>query len=228
MNKLKNILAPKPPREDDTYQPRPVHTLPAPTPAFSANPPRLILIGGGSRGSSLARAIVHGSNGRLVAIAEPDAFKRRQVGRQYIWGVEEPKEGEEFESWAQFLEWELARRAKDDASSKDGNAIDAAVICTPDRTHREIVKALAPLRLHVMCEKPIATSLGDVLDIYRSLGLDRARPEVLFAVGHVMRYSPHNQLLRKLVCEDGVVGEVVSVEHTENVGWWHFAHSYVR
>ncbi|KAJ5086900.1 hypothetical protein NUU61_008207 [Penicillium alfredii] len=91
-------------------------------------------------------------------------------------------------------------------SSKD--AIDAVVICTPDRTHHEIVKSLAPLRLHVICEKSLATSLDDFLDIYRYLGLDRS-PEVLFAVGHVMKYSLHNQLLRKLVSEDEAVGEVV-------------------
>ena len=35
-------------------------------------------------------------------------------------------------------------------------------------------------------------------------------------------------LLRKLLLEDEVVGDVVSVDHMESVGWWHFAYSYVR
>jgi len=43
-----------------------------------------------------------------------------------------------------------------------------------------------------------------------------------------LRYSPHNILLHKLLVEEGVVGDIVSVEHTEPVGWWHFSHSYVR
>jgi hypothetical protein len=35
-------------------------------------------------------------------------------------------------------------------------------------------------------------------------------------------------LLRKLVLQDRVVGDILSVVHTEPVGWWHFTHSYVR
>lgn len=35
-------------------------------------------------------------------------------------------------------------------------------------------------------------------------------------------------LLRKLLLEDAIIGELLSVEHTEPVGWWHFSHSYVR
>lgn len=35
-------------------------------------------------------------------------------------------------------------------------------------------------------------------------------------------------LLRKLLLEDRAIGELVSVEHTEPVGWFHFSHSYVR
>ena len=35
-------------------------------------------------------------------------------------------------------------------------------------------------------------------------------------------------LLRKLLLDEKVIGDVLSVEHTEPVGWWHFSHSYVR
>jgi hypothetical protein len=51
---------------------------------------------------------------------------------------------------------------------------------------------------------------------------------ILFAVGHVLRYSPHNRLLHKLLVDDAVLGDIVNVNHTEPVGYWHFAHSYVR
>jgi hypothetical protein len=42
--------------------------------------------------------------------------------------------------------------------------------------------------------------------------------KTVFGVGHVLRYSPHNVLLRKLVRDVRVVGDVISVEHTEPVG----------
>jgi hypothetical protein len=54
------------------------------------------------------------------------------------------------------------------------------------------------------------------------------RRKTVFAVGFVLRYSYFFMLLRKLVREERVVGDVVSVDHTEPVGWWHFRHSYVR
>jgi predicted dehydrogenase len=49
----------------------------------------------------------------------------------------------------------------------------------------------------------------------------------LFAVCHVLRYTPHTVALKRLLA-DGAIGEVLSIEHLEPVGWWHAAHSYVR
>jgi predicted dehydrogenase len=52
--------------------------------------------------------------------------------------------------------------------------------------------------------------------------------KTIFGIGHVLRYSPLNVMLRKLVREDKVIGDVVSLEHTEPIGWWHMTHSFVR
>ncbi|KAJ8124416.1 hypothetical protein O1611_g9224 [Lasiodiplodia mahajangana] len=35
-------------------------------------------------------------------------------------------------------------------------------------------------------------------------------------------------MLRKLLLEDNAIGDILSVHHTEPVGFWHFSHSYVR
>ena len=47
------------------------------------------------------------------------------------------------------------------------------------------------------------------------------------AVAHVMRYTPYTRLLRELL-EGGAVGEIVSIDQLEPVGFWHQAHSFVR
>lgn len=109
-------------------------------------------------------------------------------------------------------------------------AIDAACVCTLDTQHVEIILALAPLNLHILSEKPLATTLQDCLTVSRSLqpATSDLSPSRVFGVGHVLRYSPHNMLLRRLLLEDRVIGDVLSVEHTEPVGYWHFSHSYVR
>jgi predicted dehydrogenase len=52
--------------------------------------------------------------------------------------------------------------------------------------------------------------------------------ETVFGICHVLRYSPHNMMLRHLVLNEEVIGDVLSIEHVEPVGWWHFSHSYVR
>jgi predicted dehydrogenase len=50
---------------------------------------------------------------------------------------------------------------------------------------------------------------------------------VLLAVAHVDRYTPHTVRLKQLVT-DGAVGDVVCIQRTEPVGYWHQAHSFVR
>ncbi|KAH6678079.1 NAD binding Rossmann fold oxidoreductase-like protein [Halenospora varia] len=208
-----------------------IERLPAPPrPAMSASPPRILIIGAGSRGNAYARATGRSTNGVVVAVAEPIAYKRQQLGARYIWGKSGPSEGQEFEDWKQFLAWEQERRAKAARGDNVPKGVDAAFICVLDEMHKEVIVGLAPLGLHIMCEKPLATSLGDCLSIYKSLlpELPNTAPSKIFSIGHVLRYSPHNMLLRKLLLEDKVIGEIMSINHTEPVGWWHFTHSYVR
>jgi predicted dehydrogenase len=214
-------------------------------------PPRIIVIGAGSRGSQYSKSVTTHTPGSVVAIAEPIAFKRNELGQKYIWGPQgrtEPQEGEAFEDWQQFIQWELERR-------KSGNpsGIDAAIVCTLDETHIHIVKGLAELGLHILCEKPLATRLDDVLGVRKAVrdswkrieekesqngatgtngngasngsnGTAAIKPKTIFSICHVLRYSPHNMLLRDLVLKQRVVGDILSVEHTEPVGWWHFSH----
>lgn len=208
-----------------------IERLPAPPrPAMSASPPRILIIGAGSRGNAYARATGRSTNGVVVAVAEPIAYKRQQLGVRYIWGKSGPSEGQEFEDWKQFLAWEQERRAKAARGDNVPEGVDAAFICVLDEMHKEVIVGLSPLGLHIMCEKPLATSLDDCLSIYKSLlpELPNTAPSKIFSIGHVLRYSPHNMLLRKLLLEDKVIGEIMSINHTEPVGWWHFTHSYVR
>ena len=188
--------------------------------------PRFLIIGAGSRGTAYAAAIVRADLGIVAAVAEPIMFKRQLLGSNYIWSGSKPEAHQEFTSWKAFVLYEQARRK--DASAGNPtvlHGIDGIFVCVRDDLHCQIVTALAPLGLHVMCEKPLATSLSDCLSIQRTLS---QHPQRIFAIGHVLRYSPHNMLLRDLLLEKKVVGDVLSVEHTEPVGWWHFSHSYVR
>lgn len=208
-------------------------------PPPSANPPRLLVIGAGSRGQAYASAVQRSTNGRIVAVAEPHPFKRAQFGRHYVWGASSSsssssREGEEFESWTDFIRYEKDRRRRVAAGEVGVPAgVDGVFVCVLDEMHREVVVALAEQLggLHIMCEKPLATRLDDCVEMYRALRGNRdahTGEPCVFSIGHVLRYSPHNMELRRLLLEERAIGDVLSVVHTEPVGWWHFTHSYVR
>lgn len=208
-----------------------VDRLPAPPrPTMSATPPRFVIIGAGARGNAYARAIQESTNGILVGIVDPITYKRDQLGQKYIWGKAGPSDGQAFEDWRDFVSWEKMRRLKAAAGEVVPEAVDGVFVCVLDEMHKEVIVGLVPLGLHVMCEKPLATTLEDCVEIYRALlpGGANSKPRKIFSIGHVLRYSPHNMLLRRLLLEEKVIGDILSIEHTEPVGWWHFTHSYVR
>ena len=43
--------------------------------------------------------------------------------------------------------------------------LDAVVVATPVETHYEIVMAAAEKKLHVLCEKPIAATVGQGIEM---------------------------------------------------------------
>ncbi|KAG9626785.1 streptomycin biosynthesis protein StrI, partial [Aureobasidium melanogenum] len=194
----------------------------------SSELPRILIIGAGSRGTAYARAVSESGNGIVAAVAEPIAFKRNLLGSKYIWDPSEgPSDGQEFNDWKHFLQWETKRRKDAAAGRPVPPGIDGIFICILDEQHAEVITALGHLSIHTLCEKPLATTLKDCMAISAAMSSGQGGQSAVFGIGHVLRYSPHNMLLRKLVLEDQVIGSVLSMEHTEPVGNWHFTHSYV-
>ncbi|KAA8651005.1 hypothetical protein EYZ11_004287 [Aspergillus tanneri] len=196
---------------------------------------KFLVIGAGQRGHCYAEPIKETTTAKIHAVAEPVPFRRQVFGETYIWNVNEgPTEGQEFSDWKAWLTWETDRRHRQALGESVPEGVDGVFVCTLDETHVEIMRALAPMQLHIMCEKPLATSLADCLSIYRAFapsaaGQDRDHDQTkIFSIGHVLRYSPHNLLLRKLLLTDRVIGDILSIEHVEPVGWEHFPHSFVR
>jgi predicted dehydrogenase len=189
-------------------------------------PPRFLVIGGGSRGNAYGRAVTASTNGRIAAVAEINPFVRQEFGQKYVWGNRKPLAHEAFDTWQDWIAFEDARRKNPSIVQEPGfQPITGVFICTLDETHAPIIQALAHLNLHILCEKPLALTLDDCLTITSALATQAPR---ITSIGHVLRYSPHNILLRQLLLHDQAIGEIISIEHTEPIGWWHFAHSYVR
>lgn len=168
-------------------------------------PLTLAIAGAGGRGAQYARMnalLEHPA--RIVAGADPNPVRRDHLRDEH--GV--PGDAL-FESWR-----ELAERPR---------LADAVLICTQDADHLEPTLAFARLGYDILLEKPMAITEEECEAI------EAASREygVSISVCHVLRYTPYTVRLMELL-RDGVIGDIVSVEHLEPIGFDHFAHSYVR
>jgi predicted dehydrogenase len=208
------------------------------------HPPRVLVIGAGSRGTTYAQWTKRYTNAVITGICEPIAHKRRVFLQRFV--PEQRTYADKFiapdapvteHAWAGWREWvvfERARRERAARGEEVQKGVDAVFVCVLDEMHAEVVCTLAKMGVHVLVEKPLSTRLESCVGIFNALRDAKGNVEVggkkdaVFGICHVLRYSAHNMLLRELVREKEIIGDVLSVEHVEPVGWWHFSHSYVR
>jgi predicted dehydrogenase len=72
-------------------------------------------------------------------------------------------------------------------------------------------------------EKPMAHTLAGCVELIQAA----ERNGRILQICHVLRYSPFWRTLHN-VLSSGRLGDIVTVEHRENVAYWHMAHSFVR
>ena len=168
-------------------------------------PVTFIIIGAGSRGSAYAEfAVANPDVAKLVGVAEPQEIPRRRLELQHQLAAENS-----FEDWRE-------------AAAKEKFA-DAVVISTLDAMHTEPAIAFANKGYHILLEKPMAPTLQECELIVEAVNAN----SLILAVGHVLLYSPYTKKLKEIL-ESGTIGNVVSIQHLEPVGFWHQAHSFVR
>ena len=168
-------------------------------------PVSVIVIGAGNRGARYAQwARRHPDRAVVVAVAEPREVRRARFAAEHGLAAADA-----------VADWrELAGRSR---------SADAVLICTQDRMHVEPAQAFAALGYHILLEKPMAPDEAGCRQIVAAV----QQAGVMLAVGHVMRYMPYTRAVKEVV-DSGQLGEIVSVQHLEPVGFWHQAPSYVR
>lgn len=172
----------------------------------SANRPvTAIVVGAGGRGMTYAAfSQAHPDRLKIVGAAEP-----REWNRQYMANTYDLPDENLFQDWH-----ELAGRAP---------LADVAIISTQDAMHVEPAVALAQAGYAILLEKPMAPTEADCVKIVDAV----KKHGNLFAVCHVLRYTGYTQALKSFI-DTGVIGDVISIQHLEPVGYWHQAHSFVR
>ena len=165
----------------------------------------VIIIGGGGRGTIYARHLLELSDrAEVVGIAEPRDFFRNRIASMHNIPPENI-----------CTDWrDLAARPK---------FADAVIITTQDRMHLEPAVAFAGKKYDILIEKPLAPDLEGCRDLIAAA----EQNEILLSVCHVLRYTPFFRTIRRAIA-DGMLGEVAVINLTENVAYWHMAHSFVR
>jgi predicted dehydrogenase len=141
---------------------------------------------------------------RFVAVAEPDPIRRRRFADEH-----DIDDAYCFESW--------------EALTAKGQLGQAALVTTQDQMHVEPAVAAMKAGYHVLLEKPMAHTLAGCVELVQTA----EQTGRILEICHVLRYSPFWRKLHDVV-ESGYLGELVTVEHRENVAYWHMAHSFVR
>jgi predicted dehydrogenase len=165
-----------------------------------------VMVGAGVRGLYVygPYALAYPDEVQFVAVAEPEPTRRAHFAQAHDIPLER-----------QFATWE-------DLMAK-GQIADTLFNMTQDPLHYRSTLAALETGYDVLLEKPMTTRLADTVHLVQTA----ERHGRLLQVCHVLRYTPFFATLHDILAA-GRLGDIVTVEHRENVIYWHMAHSYVR
>ncbi|MBL8315282.1 MAG: Gfo/Idh/MocA family oxidoreductase [Rubrivivax sp.] len=168
-------------------------------------PVTVLIIGAGHRGTVYANfAARYPAEMRVVAVADPNAHRRQRFALLHQIALENCFDG-----------WEPALR--------HDRLADAVIIATPDALRSGPCLRALDLGYDVLLEKPVAPTEAECRAI---LARAKATGRIV-GVCHVLRYTPYFREL-KAILDQGLIGEVISVQHLEPIEHVHMSHSYVR
>lgn len=165
-----------------------------------------VLIGAGMRGAQVyaAYALEYPNEFKIIAVADPDKDRVEEMARLHNIPLNMQFKGYE----------EILSQPK---------LADCAIIGTQDRMHFEPVTKALEKGYHVLCEKP----MSPIKDEIKKMGDMAKKYGRILSICHVLRYSPFFTKIKEMLDTD-LIGDLVTIQHIESVGYWHQAHSFVR
>jgi len=165
-----------------------------------------LMVGAGHRSRFAFGAYAHRNPSKLkfIAVAEPDEERRRRFAQEH----DIPEE-------MQFSGWE-------DLVDREPLA-PLCVNATMDHDHIESAIALLRAGYQLLLEKPMADTPRGCVEIAQT-ALELGR---FLQISHPLRFTTFYQEVKRLI-DEGAIGRLLSISMSENIGYYHFAHSYVR
>jgi UDP-N-acetylglucosamine 3-dehydrogenase len=143
---------------------------------------RIGVIGVGVMGSNHARVLSDMAGVELVAVADPDRKQRDFVGGTLGCGT-------------------VA-----DARALLRAGIDAAIIAAPTHLHHDIALQCIAEGVHVLVEKPIASTIEES----RAIVAAARRAGVTLMVGHVERFNPAVQSIKRAIKDQDILSIAIT------------------
>lgn len=164
-----------------------------------------VLVGAGGRGNEYSTySLEHPDELQMVAVVEPVKERRELYAKKYGIAPENC-----FSDYP-----ELFAR---------GKIADCAFICTQDQMHYEPTMMAIDCGYDILLEKPMSPNLDECV----AMANHAAEKGVLLSLCYVLRFTEIFQKIKQLL-DDGEIGRLIAIQHNENVGFWHMAHSFVR
>jgi predicted dehydrogenase len=143
---------------------------------------RVGVIGVGVMGSNHARVLSELPGVKLVGIADPDRQRR------------------------DFVSNALGCAAFNDAEALMQHGVDAVTIAAPTHLHRDIATACATRGVHVLVEKPIASTVEES----RTIVAAARRAGVTLMVGHVERFNPAVESIKRALKGEDILSIAIT------------------
>ncbi len=172
-----------------------------------ANQVNLALLGAGNRGQGIfgQYALDMPHRCRFSAVVELDAAKREFFAKNHNIAAERC-----FSSFDEFF-----------AAGLDD--LDGVVIATlEDQRIRPILDSMQK-GYHILVEKPLCTNVEELIKLYDAT----VNYEKILIVCHQMRLAPAYRTIKEYIDHAGL-GDIVAIQHSENLSYSHMAHSFVR
>lgn len=96
--------------------------------------------------------------------------------------------------------------------------ISAVLICSENVLHKEMAVAAAYAKKHILCEKPIATTIEDALEMIRVCEEQKVKLQIAYPV----RFSEPIRTLKEEI-DAGQIGDIIAIRTTnrgQNPGGW--------
>ena len=106
---------------------------------------------------------------------------------------------------------------------KDALPLDLLCVSSMDKYHYQDALRALNLGYNILLEKPISCKMEEVLHLERVA----EEKNLKVVVCHVLRYTLFYKKIKELI-DGGTLGNIVNINCTENVAYWHQCHSYVR